>query len=305
MIKELFSRILCCELREANFMLRKLLKIEEKTIELDGCTTDYVVFGRGKTPLIMIPGLGDGLKTVKGTGLLLRFIYRFLAGDFRVYVISRKNELEPGYTTRKMAADLARVMDYLAIETAHVMGVSQGGMIAQWLAVDFPGKIAKLALVITVSRQNETLQTVIAEWIRLAEEECYDEMTIDTLEKSQTENYLKRVRPFYWLIKRLSRLKSKERFIIQAESCRNHDAYSELARIKAPTLVFGGGADRIVGGAEVQQEIADAIIGSSLYIYPDLGHGAYAEARDFGERIYKFFSSQAEEYVQLKAVSTS
>lgn len=273
-------------------MLKKLLKIEEKTIAFDGSTVDYVAFGRGKTPLLIIPGLGDGLKTVKGTGLMLRFIYRFLAKDFRVYVISRKKELKPGYTTREMAAYLSRVMDHLKIETAHVMGVSQGGMIAQWLAVDYPERIIKLALVITISRPNETLEKVITEWIEMAGEERYDELTIDTLEKSQTESYLKRVRPFYWLIKKISKPQSKERFIIQAESCRNHDAHSELPRIEAPTFIIGGGADRIVGGAEVQQDIAGAIQGSSLHIYPDLGHGAYAEAKDFGERIYKFFSNR-------------
>ncbi len=105
-------------------MLRKILKIEENTIAVDGNTTDYEAFGRGTTPLLIIPGLGDGLKTVKGTGLMLRFVYRFLARDFRVYVVSRKNEIKPGYTTREMAADLALVMDRLKLESAHVMGVS-------------------------------------------------------------------------------------------------------------------------------------------------------------------------------------
>jgi pimeloyl-ACP methyl ester carboxylesterase len=271
-------------------VLRKILNIEENTIAINGSTTDYVVFGRGITPMLIIPGLSDGLKTVKGTGLLLRFIYRFLARDFRVYVISRKNELQPGFTTREMAADLALVMDKLKIESAHVMGISQGGMIAQWLAVDYSEKILKLALVITISRQNETLQKVIADWITMAEEERYDDLSIDTMEKSHTEKYLRKVRPFYWLIKKISKPQSKERFIIQAESCRTHDAHRELAKVKMPTFIIGGGADRIVGGAEVQQNLAGAIPKSRLHVYPELGHGAYAEARDFGERIYNFFS---------------
>jgi pimeloyl-ACP methyl ester carboxylesterase len=270
-------------------VLRKILKIEENTIAVDGNTTDYVAFGRGTTPLLIIPGLGDGFKTVKGTGLILRFVYRFLAGDFRIYVVSRKNEIKPGYTTREMAADLASVMDHLKLESAHVMGVSQGGMIAQWLAIDYPERILKLALIITISRQNETLQQVIADWIKMAEEGRYDELAVDTMKKSHTESYLKKVRPFYWLIKKISKPQSKERFIIQAESCRNHDAHRELPTIEVPTLIIGGGADRIVGDAEVQQDIAAAIPNSRLHIYPELGHGAYAEAKDFGERIHHFF----------------
>ena len=273
-------------------MLTKLLKIEDKTITLSGSTTDYVVFGKGRTPLLIIPGLSDGLKTVKGTGLMLWFIYRFLAGDFRVYVISRKNELKPGYTTREMAADLAQAMGQLGIAPANVIGISQGGMIAQWLAIDYPEKIIKLAIVISVSRQNDTTQQVLGNWVTLAGDERYDELAVDMMEKSHTEKYLRRVRPFYWLIKKMSRPKSQQRFLIQAEACLTHDAYADLSKINSPTFVIGGGVDHIVGGAEVQQDLADAIKNSTLHIYPDLGHGAYAEAKDFGERIYTFFSNQ-------------
>jgi len=38
--------------------------------------------------------------------------------------------------------------------------------------------------------------------------------------------------------------------------------------------------------------LAESINSSTFHIYPDLEHGAYAEAKDFGERIYKFFSKQ-------------
>jgi len=90
----------------------------------------------------------------------------------------------------------------------------------------------------------------------------------------------------------MSRPKSQQRFLIQAESCLTHNAYANLSQINCPTFVIGGGVDQIVGGAEVQHDLADSIKNSTLHIYPDLGHGAYAEAKDFGERIYKFFSKR-------------
>jgi len=82
------------------------------------------------------------------------------------------------------------------------MGISQGGMIAQWLAIDYPERIIKLAIVISVSRQNDTIRQVIGNWVTLAEDERYDELAVDMMEKSHTDHYLKRVRPFYWLIKK-------------------------------------------------------------------------------------------------------
>ncbi len=271
-------------------MLKKILgNTEESTVEVGGSTMDYVAFGRGDKPLVIIPGLGDGLKTVKGTGLMLWYFYRFLGRDFRVYVFSRKNELEAGSTTRDMAGDLAEAMDILHIPPAAVMGVSQGGMIAQWLAIDYPARVTRLVIAISLARQNETVQEAVGSWIKMVREERYDDLAVDMMEKNHTENYLKKVRPFYWLIKRMSRPQSKKRFLIQADSCLTHDAYGELASIKCPTFIIGGGADQVVGGEDVQQEMVAAIVGSELHIYPDLGHGAYAEAKDFGEHIYNFF----------------
>ena len=99
---------------------------------------DYVRFGSGERTLVMLPGLGDGLQTVKGTALPMAFMYRQFAGDFTVYMFRRKNELPRGYTTRDMGRDLADAMDGLGLGQASVLGVSMGGMIAQHLAINYP-----------------------------------------------------------------------------------------------------------------------------------------------------------------------
>lgn len=273
-------------------MLNKLFgNLEEGSVKIGSSEVEYVAFGRGETPLVAIPGLSEGLRTVKGTGKMLWLMYRGFSSTHRMYVIGRKNELEKGYTTRDMADDLAAVMDKLNIVPAQVMGLSQGGMIAQWLAINYPEKVSRLAIVISLARQNDTIQQTIDNWIKMVVEERYEDFAIDMQEKNYTEKYLKRVRPFYWILKRIGHPQSKERFLIQAESCRTHDAYEELPKIKCPTLVIGGGADKIVGGAEVQQEIAGAIAGSKLHIYPDLGHGAFAEAKDFNDHLYNFLNN--------------
>ena len=40
--------------------------------------------------------------------------------------------MKQGYTTQDMAADVAEAMETLKLDAAYVMGISQGGMIAQW-----------------------------------------------------------------------------------------------------------------------------------------------------------------------------
>lgn len=267
------------------------LKIKAGTIKVGGSDMHYVAFGKGTQPLVIIPGLGDGLRTVKGTGMIMAAVFRSYATDYRVWICSRKNDLESGFTTRDMAREQAEAMDKLNIDRACVMGVSQGGMIAQWLAVDYPEKVARLVIAISLSRQNAINKDVVGKWILLAEQERYGELAIDTMEKSYTEKYLKKWRSIYWLVKKTGKPVSKERFLIQASSCLTHDAYGELARIQCPTLVIGGGSDKIIGGPEVQQEMADAIPGSTLIIYPGYGHGVYAETRDFNVKVLSFLKS--------------
>lgn len=97
---------------------------------------DYVVFGKGRECLVMIPGLGDGLVTVKGMARVLAVTYRMYAKNYTVYMFSRKNGLEKGYSTKDMARDQAEAMEALGILRAKVLGVSQGGMIAQYLAAE-------------------------------------------------------------------------------------------------------------------------------------------------------------------------
>ena len=71
-------------------------------VRISGGEMDYIRFGRGKRNLVILPGLGDGLRTVKGTALPMALMYRLFAKDFTVYAFSRKDMLPQGYTTREI-----------------------------------------------------------------------------------------------------------------------------------------------------------------------------------------------------------
>jgi len=121
-------------------------------VTVGGSSMVYNVFGRGTEHLVLIPGLGDGLRTVKGMALAMAWLFRAYAREHRVWVFSRKDVLEPGTTTRGMARDLAEAMHRLGITEARVMGVSQGGVIAQWLAIDAPERVGRLAIAVSLAR---------------------------------------------------------------------------------------------------------------------------------------------------------
>ncbi len=248
---------------------------------------DYISFGDGEEILIMLPGLGDGLSTVKGMALPFAVMYRIYAKRYKVYVFSRKNCLPEGYTTRDMARDQARAMEALGIRKASVLGVSQGGMIAQYLAIDYPAMVDRLVLAVTLCRQNETVQNVVNGWIEFARQGSYKELVIDTAEKSYSENYLKKYRFLYPVLGKAGKPENFDRFLIQAASCTSHDSYEELDKITCPVLIIGGGRDRIAG-TEAASELSGKIKNNKVFIYEGLGHAAYEEAKDFNRRVIDF-----------------
>ena len=264
-----------------------MLQAKNAFLDLPSGIQDYIRFGSGPKTLVMIPGVGDGLKTVKGMALPFALLYRSLAKDFTVYVFSRRRNLSPGMTTRDMAEDLNCAMEALGLSGTALVGVSQGGMIAQWLAIDHPDKVEKLVLTVTLSRPNAVVRDVIARWIRMADRGDYKGIMVDTAERSYSEKRLKLARLEYRLLGSVGKPKSFERFRIQAESCVTHDAYDLLERITCPTLVIGGKEDKIVTG-KASVEIARKIPGCKLFLYDGLGHGLYEEAPDFLRRVKAF-----------------
>ena len=264
-----------------------MLRAKNGYLDLPTGTQDYIRFGSGPKTLVMIPGVGDGLKTVKGMALPFAFLYRGLAGDFTVYVFSRRRVLSPGMTTREMAEDLNSAMDALGLSSVALVGVSQGGMISQWLAIDHPDKVEKLVLAVTLSRPNATVRDVIARWIGMADRGDYRGIMLDTAERSYSEKRLKRSKLEYRMLGNIGKPRSFDRFRIQAASCAAHDTYDLLERISCPTLVIGGKEDKIVTGL-ASVEIAGRIPDCKLFMYDGLGHGLYEEAPDFIERVSAF-----------------
>lgn len=264
-----------------------LWNAKSECVELGGARMDCVRFGSGGKNLIILPGLSDGLASVKGKELLLAPPYRLFFERYTVWMFSRREPLPIGFTIRDMAADQAEALRILGIERAAVMGVSQGGMIAQIFAADYPAMTEALILAVTAPYANETVKERVGCWIKMAERGDHKGLMIDTAENSYSETYLRKYRKAYPLLGALGRPKSYERFLANARAILGFDARDALDRIKCPTLILGGEEDRIVG-AEASRELHGAIGVSELFLYPGLGHAAYEEAKDFNTRVYRF-----------------
>ena len=249
----------------------------------------YAAFGQGKKNLVVLPGLSDGLATVKGKALVLSAPYRAFFKDYTVYMFSRKNNMPEGYSIRDMAADQITAMRQLGMKEACVMGVSQGGMIAQYMAIDYPEMVSKLILGVTAPYANDTAQAVVKDWIAMARRGDHKALMMDTAEKMYSDKYLAANRKYFPLLAKLTKPNSYERFYRNAEAILQFDARAEASAIRCPVLILAGSEDHTVG-REAAGELKKYIPEAELYVYEGLGHGAYEEGKDFYDRVLAFCS---------------
>ena len=259
------------------------------TLSMNGKTMDYVTFGKGKQPLVIIPGLGDGVQTVKGKAQLFSLSYRLLAKHYKIYVFSRINELRQDYTTRDMAADVAEAMETLNLDAVYVMGISQGGMIAQWLAADFPERVQRLILAMTTAKPGQLARDRIEHWQKLSQSGHFKHLMLDIAQHSYTQKSYQKWRLLYNIMGRLGRIKDEKRISIQSQSCLTHDSLEVLKEIHCPTLVLGALEDDVIG-VKGSKELAKGISGCQLLIFKHSGHALYEVNKAFQEAVCGFLN---------------
>ena len=268
-----------------------MLPWKEQTVDTDGMRMNVISFGKGPLPLLLISGLN--LRDVRGSGAALGLwaLYRGFGRDHTVWCFDRRENIPAEYSLEQIADDIAAGMDHLGLRGADVLGVSQGGMVAQYLAIRRSDLVRRIVLGVTLSRPNETMCAVISAWCGYARRGELTRIADEYMRSNYSPGYLKKYGPFLPLLIRSMKAMPAERFIALAETCLGCDTYDRLGDIRCPVLVLGGAQDRIVT-AEGSREIAERL-GCELHIYEDGCHSVYEEqARDFNRRVKEFFDRQ-------------
>ena len=98
----------------------------EDKIQLDHTSMNYVVFGKGKKNLVIIPGLN--FTGVKGHHIDLAFMHSLYTKEYRVYLFDPIQPMPNTYSIEQMANDLAKALVKLQISSTDVIGISMGGI---------------------------------------------------------------------------------------------------------------------------------------------------------------------------------
>ncbi len=255
-------------------------------VRIDSIELQYEISGSGP-PVVFINGL-----TMDLNGWLLQVEpfgrnYRMVRYDCRGQGGSDRPDME--YSQEMHAEDLSLLLEKLEIPRAHIIGLSNGGMIAQHFALRYPEKTGALVLVDTCSYVDTLLELIITSWIKSAEAGGgglrYDVALPYLFSEEFTKKNLERMMALKEMNLAINPVKS---VVSLSKASMRHDLRERVSEIKAPTLIIAGEEDILVP-VKYSRILREEIENSTLAILKNCGHVPPIEKPDEFNRIVMRF----------------
>ncbi len=242
------------------------------SIDASGTELYYERAGEGE-PMLLIQGMSATHMTW-GRPFLdeLERSFECIVFDNRGMGLSGRAELP--FTIADLAGDTAGLLDALEIETAHVVGISMGGMVAQELALAHPERIRTLTLGATYcgGPDGTLMDPADLRMLGVAMASGERERVFRVLwEINLSPGFREDDSRFAAFAEMAAALPAPQPVILQQmRACGAHDTSERLGRLSAPTLVIHGDADRLLGPGNGRQ-IA-SLIPARLEMLEGVGH---------------------------------
>jgi pimeloyl-ACP methyl ester carboxylesterase len=256
-----------------------LQPVESGFAEANGARLYYEVYGEGE-PLLLIMGLGaNHLSWTAQIPVYSR--------EFRVIVFDNRgtgrSDFPAGaeYTIPVLADDAAALLDALGVDSAHVYGISMGGMIAQEMALRHPDRVKSLILGATtpggpnaVAPEPEALRSLLDQGAAI--DRSVNPALLDVLFSPGflADHGSELVTAFQSMADYPPT--SREAYQAQLRAVAAHDTYDRLPDIDAPTLVLHGTDDPLLpaGNGRI---LAERIPGAKLVLLNGARHAYLLE----------------------------
>ncbi len=243
------------------------------TVEVAGLELNYERGGSGE-PLLLIQGMSaNHLAWGERFRPLLEEHFEVIAFDNRGMGLSGR--VSEAFSIAEMAADTAGLLDALELESAHVMGISMGGMIAQELALAQPERLRSLTLGCTYCGGDGSQLMDPADFQGLVEAMAsgdQDRVFQAMYELNLSPGFRAEESSYAEFAEMAAKLPAPREVIgFQLQAIVAHNTSERLPRLTVPTLVLHGTVDRVLGVANGRQ-IASLIPDARLETFDEVGH---------------------------------
>lgn len=242
----------------------------------DGGRLAFREQGAGE-PVLLLRPLGGSLVSWERFADLLAERVRVIAFDPRG--VGRSSRAPLLMSTRQMADDARALLDHLGVDSAHVYGISLGGMVATWLALDAPERVRKLVLASTLPRAATAHVPGnigdIARSLLHTAAETEAALATRILSSQFRREHPERVRRVQELARQYPA--PHRTLVTLALAALRHDVRRELPRLRAETLLLFGEYDPILS-IRSQRELLAGLPRAQLTVIEQAGHDLSVEA---------------------------
>jgi 3-oxoadipate enol-lactonase len=242
-------------------------------VELPGTELHYERAGAGE-PLLVIQGMSaNHMAWGRPFSVLLEESFEVISFDNRGMGLSRR--VTEAFSIAEMAGDTAALLEALEIESAHVLGISMGGMIAQELALAHPEKLRSLTLGCTYCGGEGSqlmdpadFQGLVEAMASGSQDKVFRAMYALNL-SAEFRAEESRYADFTEMAAALPA--PRETIGLQIQAIAAHDTSARLPDIDTSTLVIHGTVDRVLGYPNGPR-VASLVPGARLETFEDVGH---------------------------------
>jgi len=263
-------------------------------IKINDIEIYYEIAGEGQKLIYISGSFGDLRRKPNIFDSPLAEHFKILAFDQRG--LGRTSKPDKPYSMVDYANDAAGLIEAINWDSAHVMGRSFGGMVAQELAIRYPEKIEKLVLACSSTGGEGGSSYPIHELVELSYEEAakrwlgvLDNRLDAAWRRGNPEEYQRRITEFAEEMRDLlGEAGSMKRMgvVRQLEARIDHDTYTRVHLIKAPTLICGGRYDS--QSPPVNLENMHNQMSNSRLEFFEGGHGFLSQDPKAYNRIIEF-----------------
>jgi 3-oxoadipate enol-lactonase len=246
--------------------------------EVNGHRLHYLRRGRGE-PLLLLQGLsGNHMHWGEEFLALLEQDFELVAYDHRG--VGRSSPTDRPFSIADLADDATALLDKLAIERVHVLGISMGGMVAQQLALRHSERVRTLALGCTYAGGGSSALTdpkVIEHLSRLFLSGRVEEALHAGFEYNVSADFARDPAKFELVRRIAAELPTRlDVMLLQLQAVAAHDTSERLHELAMPVLVVHGTEDRMLPVSNAYA-IAERIPGARLEILEGVGHAFWWE----------------------------
>jgi pimeloyl-ACP methyl ester carboxylesterase len=188
----------------------------------------------------------------------------------------------------ELAGDAVRLLDALGVDSAHVYGLSMGGMVAQEVAIRFPDRVRALVLGGTTHGGPQAVLPSPRVAAALGSRGAPADVRAELVGRALFSEGFRREHPELVRahLRNLAAHRATARGLLSHWwASVYHDTRARLGRIAAPTLVLHGGADELTPVANART-LAERIADATLVVLPGVGHGYLLEQPEQAHRAF-------------------